>query len=85
MGNSYSLNKFDATQTNAETNDSRKQLLLNQSNAGYREANNGAASTAATQLNATNPDAVANNYIDRQLPPLPADGGQLTVENETNR
>lgn len=87
MGNSYSLNKFDATQTNTETNDSRKQLLLNQSNANYQEASNGAASThtTATQLNTTNQDAVANNYIDRQLPPIPADDGQLTVGNETNR
>lgn len=79
MGNSYSLNKFDGTQTNNETNDSRKMLLLNQNNnAGYREA--------TQPNNTTHNELVTNNHVDRQLPPLPTtDGGPLTIENETNR
>lgn len=86
MGNSYSLNKFDATQTNNETNDSRKMLLLNQSNQ-TGSGHNIAATTVNIQPNATHNEMATNNYIDRQLPATAhsADGGQLTVENETNR
>lgn len=71
MGNSYSLNKFDNAQPN-DTNDSRKNLLLNQS-AGFHDA---------TQPN-TNEHVIS---VDRQLSSeAAAVHSELTIENETNR
>lgn len=72
MGNSYTLNKFEANsaQTTNDTNDSRKNLL-NQ-NAGHRDAG-----TPATTIEYV-------NSVDGQLSAAAMEPG-LTIVNETNR
>lgn len=72
MGNSYSLNKFDATQTN-ETNDSSKNLLNEGGSAGHRDVD----------IKPTTNKHV-NNHVEIQLPTVAADA-ELAIENETNR
>lgn len=72
MGNSYSLNKFESTSTN-ETNDSRKNLLVNHPN-HETSFNNANQSTVVDPVNCVNC-------------PIPNDGvdAELTVIDETIR
>lgn len=71
MGNSYSLNKFEPNTANTETNDSQKNLLVNQSH-----------ETTFNAVQSTTNEPV--NCVDRQLPTDGVDA-ELTVVNETIR